>query len=156
MPIPSGLFEYININLLLLSILNYVYLTIRLWSKNDLDPICRMTGHYLTNIIWKSRNKYEDASLFICFRAHRNTISDKGIHCSYIYRNFENFSKGQTKNEMTQVVLFSRRQIYKFHNELVPIPFLKTPLLFLVHHSLFIPHNTICNVWLHYAPYILD
>ena len=57
-----------------------------------------MIGHYLTDIIWKSRNKYEDASHFICFKVHRNTISDKYIHCTYIYPNFDNVSKGQTKN----------------------------------------------------------
>jgi hypothetical protein len=88
------------------------------------------------------QKKYEDASLFICFKVHRNKISDKYIHCTYIYRNFDNFSKGQTKNEMNQVVLFSRRQIYTFYNELVPIPFLKAPFLFLFHHYPFIPHNT--------------
>ena len=114
-----------------------------------------MIGHYLTDIIWKSRNKYEDASLFICFKVHRNKISDKYIHCTYIYRNFDNFSKGQTTNEMNQVVLFSRRQIYKFYNELVPIPFLKAPFLFLFHHYPFIPHNTIFPFSLHYTPYIL-
>ena len=115
-----------------------------------------MIGHYLTDIIWKSRNKYEDASLFICFNVHRNKIADKYIHCTYIYRNFDNFSKGQAKNEMNQVVLFSGRQIYKFYNELVPIPFLKTPFLFPFPHSPFIPHTTIFPFSLHYIPYILD
>ena len=69
---------------------------------------------------------------------------------------FDNFSKGQAKNEMNQVVLFSGRQIYKFYNELVPIPFLKTPFLFPFPHSPFIPHTTIFPFSLHYIPYILD
>ena len=73
-----------------------------------------MIGHYLTDIIWKSRNKYEDASLFICFKVHRNKIADKYIHCTYIYRNFDNFSKGQTKNEMNQSYYFQEGKFIHF------------------------------------------